>query len=289
MQPISVYDVRAVSGDSSFLLDNGTTAILYDSGFAFSAPAVAERIRAVLKERPVDYIFLTHSHFDHALGVPYFCRLWPDVKVVAGSYAARSFSKLTARASMLEMDRVQAANNGVLSYEYDVDTLRVDISVEHGDVVRAGGLEFRVVSLPGHTKCSVGYFLEREGLLLSTETLGGFDGGEVIYPLCLVGYRMTLESMDLVSAMPVKRLLLPHYGLLDEEKTAFYLQNIKAVTVDMAEAMARIWKSGGTREDCLALYRERFCRGNVVYPEESLVLNTGIMAEMIKRELVDSV
>jgi metal-dependent hydrolase (beta-lactamase superfamily II) len=52
----------------TFLIDDGKTSILYDTGFGFTGDKVANNIKAVLKERKLDYIFLTHSHYDHALG-----------------------------------------------------------------------------------------------------------------------------------------------------------------------------------------------------------------------------
>lgn len=37
MIPLTITDVRAVPGDSAFLIDDGKTALLYDTGFAFPA------------------------------------------------------------------------------------------------------------------------------------------------------------------------------------------------------------------------------------------------------------
>ena len=56
-----VTDVRAIPGDSAFLLDNSQTAILFDSGFGFTGQRIAENIRCVLGCRRLDYIFLSHS------------------------------------------------------------------------------------------------------------------------------------------------------------------------------------------------------------------------------------
>lgn len=65
MQNINITDVRVHPGDSAFLIDDGTTSILYDSGFAFTGYQVAEKIKKHLGNRKLDYIFLTHSHYDH--------------------------------------------------------------------------------------------------------------------------------------------------------------------------------------------------------------------------------
>ena len=88
---LKITDVRVVPGDSAFLLDDGRTAILYDTGFGFTGYGVAENVRRVLGKRKLDYIFLTHSHYDHALGSAYVAKRYPDVKVVAGEYARTIF------------------------------------------------------------------------------------------------------------------------------------------------------------------------------------------------------
>ena len=45
MEPITITDVRDIPGDSAFLIDDGKTAILYDSGFAFTGCRIAENIK----------------------------------------------------------------------------------------------------------------------------------------------------------------------------------------------------------------------------------------------------
>lgn len=93
MTNITVTDVRCEKGDAAFLIDDGKTSILYDTGFGFTGYKVAENIKAVLKDRKLDYIFLTHSHYDHALGSAYILRHYPEAKVVAGKYAVGIFER----------------------------------------------------------------------------------------------------------------------------------------------------------------------------------------------------
>ena len=93
MQNLKITDVRVHPGDSAFLIDDGKTTILYDSGFGFTGFGVAENIKKVLGSRPLDYIFLTHSHYDHALGSAYISHIYKETKIVAGEYASKIFAK----------------------------------------------------------------------------------------------------------------------------------------------------------------------------------------------------
>ena len=156
MIPLTITDVRATAGDSAFLIDDGITAVLCDTGFGFTGYSVADNIARILGDRPLDYILLTHSHYDHALGSVYIRKRYPNVQVVAGAYARSIFRKPSARAVMRDLDRKAAASLGVTSYEDLIDELQVDLPVCDGDVILCGRMRFEAVELPGHTKCSVG-------------------------------------------------------------------------------------------------------------------------------------
>ncbi len=287
MLNLTITDVRAQKGDSAFLIDDGKTAILYDSGFAFTGYAVADNIKAILGDRPLDYIFLTHSHYDHALGSVYALKYWPDAKVVAGEYAAKIFSKPTAKNVMRDLDKKFAAACGVDEYEDLIDNLRVDIPVQDNDKIQAGDMLFTAINLPGHTKCSVGYYLESEKLLLSCETIGVYDGDQIVMPSYLVGYEMTLDSISKVEALDIKSILLPHFGLLSEEKTQFYLQNARRSATETCDEIAKLLRAGNTKEQVVEFFKDKFYKDNirVIYPIDAMNLNTNITVDLIAREL----
>ena len=54
MKDIKITDVRHQKGDSAFLIDDGQTSILYDTGFGFTGFEVAENIKNILGKRPLD-------------------------------------------------------------------------------------------------------------------------------------------------------------------------------------------------------------------------------------------
>lgn len=289
MSALAITDMRTLPGDSAFLVDDGQTAILYDSGFAFTGEQLVRKLRRHLGSRKLDYIFLTHSHYDHALGSAYVSRAFPEAQVAASAYAAKIFQKPSARALMRELDRAFAQENGVTEYEDLIDELHVDIPLEDGDAIGAGSLRFTAVSLPGHTLCSMGFYEESRRLLLACETSGVYDGEGVIVPCFLKGYEMALSSMRRMEGMAIDRLLLPHLGGVEGEEAAFYLQNMIASTEEAAHSMARILQNGGSIEDAMDFFRKTYHRGRTrsTYPPAAIKLNSRIMAQVIQKELVE--
>ena len=288
MIPLTITDVRAVPGDSAFLIDDGTTAVLYDTGFGFTGYAVADNVRKVLGERPLDYILLTHSHYDHALGSVYLRKRYPNVQVVAGAYAQTIFQKPTARKVMGELDRKAAASCGITEYENLIDDLRADITVTDGDVIACGRMRFTAVELPGHTKCSVGYYLAENRLLLASESLGVYIGDGVYMPSFLVGYQMTLDSIRKAGEMDIDQMLLPHYGVVSGEEARNYLANGQKTAQQSADLILEQLAQGKTTEEILEYLTEILYTDRVkpAYPYAAFLMNTEIMINLVRKELL---
>ena len=285
---IKITDVRCQKGDASFLIDDGKTSILYDTGFGFTGYAVAENIKRSLGKRQLDYIFLTHSHYDHALGSAYVLRSFPNAKVVAGKYAVDIFKRDGAKRVMKELDSKFAKTCGVTDYEFLGDELRVDIAVDEGDIVEAGEMSFEVIALPGHTRCCVGYYFEKEELLLSSETLGVYDGDKTIMPICLVSFSDTISSIKKIEERKVSAIVAPHLGLLNKAQTEYFLDNMKSVAENTAESFLDSIKNGLSDEEIIEQFKEKYWHGYIreIYPEDAMTLNTSIMIRLIKNELL---
>ena len=252
---LTITDVRAHSGDSAFLIDDGHTSVLYDTGFGFTGKRIAENIRSLLGGRTLDYILLTHSHYDHVLAAPHICRCYPGAKVIAGGYACKVFAKPTAREAMRALDRSAAQKMGITDYEDLTDELHVDLAVRDGDEIACGDMKFRVISLPGHTKCSIGFYLEEERLLLASETLGVYFGRGTYIPIYLVGYQMTLDSFEKAEKLDLDRLLIPHYGVIDRQEAQDFLAGSKETAIRTAKKVREILAGGGSKEDAYAYLR----------------------------------
>lgn len=283
---IKVYDVRALPGDSAFLIDNGNITLLYDTGFGFTGKRITENIEKTLNGRNLDYILLTHSHYDHALASVSICEKYPDAKVVVGSYAAEIFKRPGAKKVMEELDGKVAEKYGISDYEYYIDRLKVDIEVNDSDVLTLGDMSLRVLNLPGHTRCSIAYYCEERELLLSCETLGVYNGSDKIIPSVLVGCDCTLDSIERVSKLNIRNILAPHMGLLTEEQTKFFLSNMKSAAVDAITLIEDCIKKGYSNEAIYEIYSESYRDGftDEAYPEDAARLNTHIMTELIRKE-----
>ncbi len=285
---LTITDVRVLAGDAAFLIDDGETSILYDTGFAFTGEQLAQNVKNILQERDLNYIFLTHSHYDHVLGSVYVKELFPNAKVVAGTYAANIFQKDSAKKVMRDLDQKVAAKNGIFNYKDLIDNLNVDITVSDNQKIQCGKMTFTIIELPGHTKCSIAFYLEEAQLLLGNETLGVYTGTEKIIPSYLVGYDLTLKSFEKAENLLIKNILVPHYGLLSEEETSFYLKKGKENAIETATQISKSLKEGISKEEILNCFKEKYYIGEIkeIYPIDAMELNTNIMINLIEKEIL---
>lgn len=286
MKDLKITDMRIHPGDAGYLIDDGEHSILYDTGFGFTGERMAQKVKEALGDRKLDYIFLTHSHYDHVLATPFVLRLYPDAKVVAGEYATKIFAKDSAKELMRKLDKDAALEVGITEYEDLVDGLKVDIAVKEGDKIKVGDMEFEVIALPGHTRCSIAFYSKERKLLLGSETMGVYNGEDDVLPFYLVSFQMALDSIRKAKSLDIENILVPHVGYLDKETTKFYLERGEKNSIEVAEKIASQLKNGVDEETIFEEFKNHFYKGKMVdmYPLQAMILNTHILINVIKRE-----
>lgn len=289
MKDLKITDVRINPGDAGYLIDDGEYSILFDTGFGFTGKEMAKKIKKELGDRKLNYIFLTHSHYDHVLGAPHILRVYPDATVIAGEYAAKIFEKPSAKELMRKLDSDAARDLGINDYEDLTEELKVDVTVKEGDVIEVGENKFEVIALPGHTRCSIAFYCRERKLLLGCETLGVYNGENDVLPFYLVSYEMTLDSIKKARELEIENILVPHVGYLSKETTAFYLERGYQNAVEIAKEIAEKVKLGKDDEEIFEDFKKRFYKGKMVdmYPLQAMILNTHILINVVKRELTE--
>lgn len=273
-------------GGEFFLLSSKSKTALIDSGFPCRANDLIKDISDRLKGRKLDYIILTHSHYDHAGGSPYFKRAFPESKVVSGKYAAYVFTRPGAVKLIKEMSDFAAKLYDITEYEDLTGEIRADIEVEDGDTIDMGEFTLRAVPSPGHTKCSFSYYSPEAKLLIAAETLGVL-AGDTITPCCLVSYDDTIESIKKASKLGAEAILFSHGELLKGKEACdeFFKNSLKAHE-DARKMLKKAKAEGKSQEELVAILKEHFYTEETkkIQPEKAFYLNAGYIINCMLKE-----
>lgn len=286
---LSALEVRnclgCVGGDC-FLIRGKGANILVDSGFAFCAGEMLEKISSELKGEKLDYILLTHSHYDHAMGIPLLKKAYPEVKVIGSEYCSYILEKPTARQKMYEMDCKAAKAYKKAPSENLTALLCCDIVLKDTEEIALGEETVRAVALPGHTRCCMGYYFTKERLLVSCETLGIYANNMKVFPGCLIGYQITLGSIEKALQLELCEILIPHSGILYNEHIGEYLTESKRVTEECKELILNAHKNGKDFDSIVEIYKEHYYSERISksYPEHAMMANLSAQIPMFISE-----
>lgn len=289
-----IYDVSGDACGNAYLL-RGTKNLLFDTGMAFCAGKMVQRIKDQLKGEDLDAVFLTHSHYDHVSGVPFIREAWPQVKVMIAPHGKAVLEKASARRVMWEMNSAAARMRGLEPVPYDERLLWADQSLEDGQTVDLGEWHVTALKAPGHTRdCSSFVIFRddcRETMMLCCETAGVYMDGYGFTPCFLVGVEETLRSIEKMEQVGADILLGIHSGYLDQEKIPDIWERCREDTKRARERMWAVLQKTGDREEqirSLAQYYWPECI-RVYQPYEAYAVNMGHMLATVEREMGQSV
>lgn len=192
-----------------------------------------------LAARDIDMVLNTHGHPDHtggnaplkASGAPQICIHSADAIFLEDHEACFDQYYWPVAASVLGRDEADKQKTGFV--QMLGPNLSVDRSLRDNDLIDLGaGTEVRVVHLPGHTAGSVGFLLEKDGVLISGDSipgLGGPDGGLPVI-LDLDAYKASLARLlelqisTLHTTHPFRGLTSGPAGVREGEEVQTYLR-----------------------------------------------------------------
>ena len=156
-------------------------------------PAIYDaKIKDVIlsKGLSLEYIILTHGHFDHILG--------------ANAFREKTGAKIAAHE--LEVEYLENPEKSLTGGE----TVLADILFKENDVLTFGDISLRVIHTPGHTKGSCCFLCESEKAMFSGDTL--FKGSIGRFDLYGGNYNTLIESLRKLKSIDDNYKIYPGHG-----------------------------------------------------------------------------
>ena len=226
---------------------------------AYCAADLIGNIENIIGPQNLDYILISHSHYDHIGAVPYLREKWPDLKVFGAKYAKRVLDNPKAQQIIWRLGREAAKiySFGGSMPEYDKALLRVDDVVADGDIIDLGGIRIAVIETQGHTQCSLS-FLVNDEVMFASESAGYMNSAGKIVPAYISSYSEAIASIQKCLAINPRRIISPHYGPVKEEDTPGYWRNCLAAAQATYDFIVALAKKGYDQQQILNEYEQRF-------------------------------
>ncbi len=256
----------------SYLL-MGRSPVLFDSGMTVMGPLYLQDLKKILSDsNRLKYLFLTHSHFDHAGSAPFLKRKIPGLNIVAGKLAADIFKRPNAiqliqslSSPMEEKFKSQVGDEDVTFLGLELDRV-----VEDGEeITLEDGTEVRAIATPGHTRDTVCYYIPKLKALLGGEAVGSFDREFNVRPVFLSSYDDYLSSLEKLRTLKIDLLLLGHHFALTEDAQGMIPKAIEATRAYGKRIREELKTSEGNQEAVVKkVFREDYVERKLINQEE---------------------
>ncbi len=268
--PDGIVRVTASHGGESWLILGSEKTALYDCGMAFAGEALVENIRRALSGRTLDYVLLSHTHYDHLGGLPSVRKAWPEAEVFGSAHGQRVLSRPGALKFIEEMGRVSKEAYGSSIFngspcEVTSEGLAVTRVLREGDMIELGadksgrGLEkIRVFEAKGHTDCSLAFLLEPAGILFPGESTGVLKDRENVHVAILKSYEDSMATAKKMRSLRAKYVICPHYGMVPPTFNEDFWDLYEKEATEEREYILSLYGKGLSGDEIVDLCAQRY-------------------------------
>ncbi len=287
--PSPLVRVTGGPGGEAILILGSEKTALYDCGMACFADNLIENLKTVLNAegKTLDYILLSHTHYDHIGALPYVLQVWPEAQVCGLQKAKEVFAHPNARATMERLGNNAKALYGVEGIEITAAGMRVDRVLADGDSISLGAETITAYETKGHTDCSASYLLSPEKILFTSESTGMQVTSMLVQTSPLKSYDDCFASAARLKTLDVNDLILPHYGRLPSFRNQTYFDDfIKEAELEQ-HMLEEAIRQGLSDDELLQLHMRRYWseKRNKAQPFAAYALNTQIIIRQLRKKL----
>jgi glyoxylase-like metal-dependent hydrolase (beta-lactamase superfamily II) len=252
----------------------GKVPALFDAGMTFMGPYYFKELKSYLEDPGrLQYLLLTHSHYDHCGSAPFFKKKIPGLKIGASRPAARVLKRPNAIRLIQSLSRDLEESFKSLIGDEDVSfhSLEIDLILEDGSELNLeDGTRVQVIATPGHTRDAVSFYLPDWKVLIAGEAVGVYDGNFQIRPEFLSSYEDYAASLEKLAALDTDFLLMAHsYVLTGDDARGFVLKSIEATKRFKKRIEDLLDRLGGDQEAVVKrIFEEEYVDSNTARQEQ---------------------
>ncbi|MFZ2397392.1 MAG: MBL fold metallo-hydrolase [Smithella sp.] len=209
--------------------------LMIDAGINLMGPAYIASLEKVFGDRnSLDYVFATHSHFDHLGSIPYLKRKLPHLQAGAFGRVGELMKKKSALDLMTFLSDLHRDYFQNIAGDEDVHIEPVDfnLNLKEGNRFDLGGVTCEVYEVPGHTGDSLAFFIPEIRALFAGEAYGLPQGDKDsrVQAEFLSSYDDYVSSLDKLIKLQPKLIGMAHLWVFTDDDATDFLQRSREAT-----------------------------------------------------------
>jgi glyoxylase-like metal-dependent hydrolase (beta-lactamase superfamily II) len=265
----------------------GRQNLLVDCSILAKGREIEKNLGFLLGNEKIHVVLLTHSHYDHTGA----CSLLQEKYGFEIIASQRTKEVLENDKAVAFIDDLNQKFKKVFNDRSEtVFTKPRDIrAVEENNVISlADGQVIEMLATPGHTRCSLSFFLKPENVLFPGDAAGVMETNGKIKPLFLSSYTQYEHSLKKLLAVGADVLALPHNSAVrGKERVREFLSASLEETRELKEHILG-WLDKTNDYSLIAekILEQDYFSPTIMGPREALLINVTAMVKSIFYEFV---
>jgi glyoxylase-like metal-dependent hydrolase (beta-lactamase superfamily II) len=273
---------------TAYLYRGRSHTMMVDSGPTIAGPLHLKDIGRILTDsKRLDYLLLTHSHWDHCGGMPYLKRALPGLKIGGSSAIPELFQKESVvKTIQVYNDMAKGLFQTEVTEDVHFEYVSFDLVLKEGDAIDLGGVSCVVYQTPGHTRDSLSYYIPEQGILFPGESIGvpiGNEGQDVQVEF-LSSYDDYLASIQKLAYLKPKIICMAHEWVFTDDDAKEYLARSHRETIRYRELILRFLDQahGNVEAAVAAMAKQEYDEKGAIYqPRFAYVANLTVQVKHI--------
>jgi glyoxylase-like metal-dependent hydrolase (beta-lactamase superfamily II) len=228
----------------------------------------------------LDYVFATHSHFDHLGAIPYLKRQLPRLQAGAFERVGTLMKKKSVLDLMTYLSELQRGffQNIVGDEDVRIEPVDFELKLKEGDRFDLGGVTCEVYEVPGHTGDSLAFFIPEIRALFAGESYGipESDKDGQIQVEFLSSYDDYVSSLDKLIKLQPKLIAMAHMWVFTDDDATEFLERSREATPKYRELIETYLDAanGGIDNAVQSMAKKEYDeKGTIAQPRESYLEN----------------
>ncbi|MFC1533458.1 MBL fold metallo-hydrolase [Thermodesulfobacteriota bacterium] len=268
-----------------YLLEGNTDSMIISGGMGYIVPDLLRQFEEFgIDETRIKNLLILHSHFDHVGIVPFLkrrnaelalyasARAWEILQMPKAIKTINEFGRDTAR--RIEKEDAYATHD--LEWRGDIK----GTAVSEGDFINLGDLKGRIYETPGHSSCSISFYVPQLKALFASDS-GGIPYKNTIVTSGNSNFTKYQTSLEKLKSLDTRYVCADHYGYVAGDEAKDFIKNCIEAARDYRALLENTYRRTGDIEIAAKEIAVNFLRENENYFLTQEVME-GVYRQMLR-------